>query len=56
MLSIKDYIDLKDIELYLERKRDDEVRQNNNFSNLPIQELEDLLKKIRRILSKLEEE
>lgn len=56
MLKIKDYLVLKDIEIYLETKRDDLVRENNNYSNNKIEEIEKLLIALRKILNKLENE
>ena len=47
MLKIKDYLVLKNIESYLE---------NNNYSNLPIEEIERLLINLKKILNKLENE
>lgn len=56
MLKIKDYLVLKDIEIYLETKRDNLVRENNNYSNNKIEEIEKLLIALRKILNKLESE
>lgn len=56
MLKIKDYLVLKDIEIYLETKRDDLVRENNNYSNNKIEEIEKLLIALRKILNKFESE
>lgn len=56
MLKIKDYLVLKDIEIYLETKRDDLVRKNNNYSNNEIEGIGKLLIALRKILNKLENE
>ena len=54
MLKIKDYLVLKDIETYLENKKDELLIENNNYSNLPIEEIEKLLINLKKILNKLE--
>lgn len=56
MLKIKDYLVLKNIEAYLEKKRDELLIENNNYSNLPIEEIEKILFNLRKILNKLEQE
>nr|DAJ91901.1 MAG TPA: hypothetical protein [Caudoviricetes sp.] len=56
MLKIKDYLVLKNIEIYLENKKDELLIENNNYSNLSIEEIEKLLIKLRKILNKLENE
>lgn len=56
MLKIKYYLVLKNIEAYLEKKRDELLIENNNYSNLPIEEIEKILFNLRNILNKLEQE
>lgn len=56
MLKIKDYLVLKNIETYLENKKDELLVENNNYSNLHIEEIEKLLFNLRKILNKLEKE
>lgn len=56
MLKIKDCITLKNIEIYLENKRDSLVIENNNYSNNEIEEIKKLLISLRKILNKLEKE
>lgn len=56
MLKIKDYLVLKNIETYLENKRDEILIENDNYSNLSIEEIEKLLFSLRKILNKLENE
>lgn len=56
MLKIRDYLVLKDIETYLENKRNEMLIENNNYNNLPIEEIEKLLINLRKILNKLENE
>lgn len=56
MLKIKDYLVLKNIETYLENKKDELLIENNNYSNLSIEEIEKLLFNLRTILNKLEKD
>lgn len=56
MLKIKDYLILKNIETYLENKKDELLIENNNYSNLHIEEIEKILFNLRKILNKLENE
>lgn len=56
MLKIKDYLVLKNIEIYLENKRNEILIENDNYSNLSIEEIEKLLFSLRKILNKLENE
>nr|DAZ10813.1 MAG TPA: hypothetical protein [Caudoviricetes sp.] len=56
MLKIKDYLVLKNIETYLENKKDELLIENNNYSDIPIEEIEKLLFNLRKILNKLEKE
>lgn len=56
MLKIKDYLVLKNIESYLENKKNEMLIENNNYSNLPIEEIEKLLINLKKVLNKLENE
>nr|DAO32454.1 MAG TPA: hypothetical protein [Caudoviricetes sp.]DAV89103.1 MAG TPA: hypothetical protein [Caudoviricetes sp.] len=56
MLNIKDYLVLKNIETYLKEKKDELLIENNDYSNLPIEEIEKLLINLKKILNKLENE
>lgn len=56
MLKIKDYLVLKNIETYLENKKDEILIENDNYSNILIEEIEKLLFNLRKILNKLENE
>lgn len=56
MLKIKDYLALKDIEQYLETKKDNLVRQENMYNDCEVAELGALLCGLRKILNKLENE
>lgn len=56
MLKIKDYLVLKNIESYLENKKNKMLIENNNYSNLPIEEIEKLLINLKKVLNKLENE
>lgn len=55
MLSIKDYLSLKNIYCFLEEKRDEEIRENNGYSNLPVQRLTEMKEELCRIIKKIEE-
>lgn len=56
MLSIRDYLELKKIYNYLEQKRDEEKRENNGYSNQPVERLTEMIEALCRIIKKLEEE
>ena len=56
MLSIKDYLMLKKIYEYLEDKKDEEIRENNGFSNQPVEELKEMQERLGLIIYKLENE
>ena len=56
ILNIKDYLVLKNIETYLKEKKDELLIENNDYSNLPIEEIEKLLINLKKILNKLENE
>ncbi len=52
-MKIKDYLVLKDIEWYLEKTRDDLIRENNGYSNNPIEEIKTLLNGLKKVITKL---
>lgn len=54
MITIKDYIALKNIESFLEEYIVDEYRQNDGFSNQPIEKAKKLLADLEKIINKLE--
>lgn len=56
MITIKDYITLKNIESFLEQYIFEEVDKNNGFSNKPIEEAKAHLAALRKIINKLESE
>ena len=56
MLSIKDYIELKKIYNYLDQKRDEEIRENNGYSNQIVDKLTEMKEALSRIIKKLEED
>lgn len=56
MLSIKEYLELKKIYNYLEEKRDEELRENNNYSNQSVEKLTEMKEALCRIIKKLEED
>jgi len=56
MLSIKDYLELRKIYDYLDQKRDEEIRENNGYSNQPVVKLTEMKEALCRIIKKLEEE
>lgn len=56
MLKIKDYLILKDIEFWLEKERDNLIRENNGYSNNRITEIEKYLVGLKKILDKLKNE
>ena len=55
-MKVKDYLVLKDIENFLEDLRDEKLRENNGYSNNPIENIERLMFNLRKILNKLENE
>lgn len=55
-MKIKDYLVLKDIEWWLEKQRDDRIRENNNYTNQPIEEIKTLLNGLKKVIAKLENE
>ena len=55
-MKIKDYLVLKEIEIYLDTKRDDLLRENYNYSSNPVMEIDELLIGLRKVLDKLENE
>lgn len=56
MLSVKDYINLIEIRGYMDNKRDEEIKENNGFSNKPVEELDEMIKNLNKIILKLERE
>lgn len=55
-MKIKDYLLLKEIERYLEDLKCEKVRENNGFTNNPIEELKRFIIGLRKIIGKLESE
>lgn len=56
MLSIKDYIKLKEIFIYLETEKDREIRENGGFANEPVDKLTKMTEALGEIIYKLETE
>ena len=56
MLSIKDYINLNEIQTYLFETLEKEKRENNGFSNEPIEKLKNMTNNLNKILDKLRKE
>lgn len=56
MLSIKDYLELRKIYDYLDQKRDEEIRENNGYSNQSVVKLTEMKEALCRIIKKLEED
>lgn len=56
MLKIKDYLILKRIFDYLESARDEEQEANGGFINNRVDNLDDMLVDLEKILNKLESE
>lgn len=56
MLSIKDYLALRKIRDYIDNKRDEEIRENNGYANMPVAELDEMIKSLDKIILKLERE
>ena len=56
MLKIKDYLVLVTIYRYLESEREEELQESNGYSNSLIQNIEDMLKDLKKIIVKLESE
>lgn len=54
MLKIKDYLVLVTIYRYLENEREEELQESNGYSNSLIQNIEDMLKDLKKIIVKLE--
>jgi hypothetical protein len=56
MLSIKDYINLNEIQTYLFETLETKQRENNGFSNEPIEKLKLMTNNLSKILDKLRNE
>lgn len=56
MLSIKDYINLNEIQTYLFETLEKKQRENNSFSNEPIEKLKIMTNNLSKILDKLRNE
>lgn len=56
MLKIKDYLVLVRIYQYLENEREEELKESNGYSNSLIQNIEDMLNDLKKIIIKLESE
>jgi len=55
-MKTKDYLILKEIEFYLENRKDELIRENNGYTNNHIEEVKKLLEGLRKVLDKLENE
>lgn len=56
MITIYEYLKLRSILDYLNMVLEEKIKENNNFSNQPIEQLEEKIKDLEKILNKLEEE
>lgn len=56
MLKIKDYLMLKRIYHYLSVMRDEEIKANNGFANKPVEDLEEMIRGLDKIIYTLEKE
>lgn len=56
MLTIKNYIQLKEILNYIDEQRDFEIRDNNGYSNEHVDKLTKMKESLGDILYKLESE
>ena len=56
MITIKDYLELKRIYSYIDNERDREIKENNGYTNQPINRLTEMKEALCRIIKKLEEE
>lgn len=56
MLTIKNYIELKEILKYIDEQRDSEIRENNGYSNEHVDKLTKMKESLGDILYKLESE
>lgn len=56
MLSIPNYLALRRIRDYLENKRNEELTENNGYTNKPIEQLCGMIGDLDAIIFKLEEE
>lgn len=56
MLTIKNYIELKEILKYIDEQRDFEIRDNNGYSNEYVDKLTKMKESLGDIIYKLESE
>lgn len=56
MLTIKNYIELKEILRYIDEQRDFEIRENNGYSNEIVDKLTKMKESLGDILYRLESE
>lgn len=56
MLTIKNYIELKEILKYIDEQRDFEIRDNNGYSNEHVDKLTKMKESLGDILYRLESE
>jgi len=56
MLTIKNYIELKEILKYIDEQRDYEIRDNNGYSNEYVDKLTKMKESLGDIIYKLESE
>ena len=56
MLTIKNYIELKEILKYIDEQRDYEIRDNNGYSNEVVDRLTKMKESLGDILYRLESE
>ena len=56
MLTIKNYIELKEILKYIDEQRDFEIRDNNGYSNEVVDRLTKMKESLGDILYRLESE
>lgn len=56
MLTIKNYIELKEILKYIDEQKDFEIRDNNGYSNEHVDKLTKMKESLGDILYKLESE
>lgn len=56
MLTIKNYLELKEILKYIDEQRDFEIRNNDGYSNEHVDKLTEMKESLGEILYKLESE
>lgn len=56
MITIKDYLELKRIYDYIDKERNREIKENNGYSNQPVNRLTEMKEALCRIIKKLEDE